>query len=375
MNQNINNWKWCFADRVASATVERAAEAALSGHGQVVKSNALRSVFRVSLPDGVFFVKHDRPGNLSGKIKSRVRSKVKAEFDSAMTLVEAGVPVAEYLGWARMKGQGLLVSKQTPGAVSARHFWYDNAYDDEQKKLFLTGLERFLSTFVAAGFRHPDFHLGNLLYVPEENAFHMVDPYGVAKDDDEDRRFQILRIIGAMRGELKDAEGERLIKSCGGSPDDWGRILAAESAEMWKVWPKRKAAIAADDPRYCERDGEIRRRKDINGRLVTPSDDAIDIVVRVTRRKAEEIWLRSFLLQIHRIPHRRAALWREAEGRQEIVLESIPAEPAAKDEITELLERCETAGFTAPAPKMIKRGRSGRLFIDFPWTRKSTRRN
>ena len=83
----------------------------------LVKSNPVRSVFKVN---DQYFVKLDRPQNLLHKLRAYLCCKARSEFDTAMQLENAGIPVVKYLGWGR---RGCLTISGVPAWPRGRNRW------------------------------------------------------------------------------------------------------------------------------------------------------------------------------------------------------------------------------------------------------------
>ncbi len=287
----------------------------------LVKQNALRTVFKASSDNGELFVKYDHPRSALNKLKARFKTKVRQEFEAAKLLESAGIPVVEYPGWGVRGIEGMLISRALNNSINARNYWFENAIPEPDKRIkFLNGLTAFIKTFTTNNFYHPDFHLGNLLYCPDTGEFRIVDPYGIRKTGglSSAQQFKMQQIAGAMRGELTEQEIVDLYVNSGWAKKRepalaiWKKIVAASNANMEKLWPKRRGQILSGKSKYCEKvvtpgGNAFMIRKDISGKLMIVPEKIREVLQNLSCREmsiseAEEIWLDSFRKQFRREP-------------------------------------------------------------------------
>jgi len=310
-----------------------------------VKGSDLRDVFRVEVAGKGYFVKYHHPGGIFQQVRSGLVPKAKKEFDTARRLLVAGIPVAEPVGWGSSGSRSMLLTREVAHAQSARAYWFGQAAGREDlRKRFLAALGELLGELLEAHVRHPDFHLGNLLVSADRRRCRLtlVDVYGVALGDslDEEGRFAMLRILGALRGEMRRPEVieflriHRLATTYPAASALWQRILLAEARQMERLWPKRRGQILAGNLKYVERI-EIhghpwRIRRGLDGRPMIAPAETGEMGLRHLRHdlrhlspaEAEALWLASFRLDFLRIPHPRVVAWGSGAdgGGQDIVL-------------------------------------------------------
>jgi hypothetical protein len=325
--KNIAGWTWRFK---AGTKLPEELLADDSAKKRLVKKNDLREVHYLEGTDGAaYYLKSFKADSFVEKLKALASPKARSEYESFLALEKKSVPCVEYVGWASKGNNSLLLSRGMPSSENALSFWFGKAvHDEDLKKRFLKELAAFLKSFFSAGLFHPDFHLGNLLVNPETCEFAIVDPYGIKETPELSavQRFEMKRILGALRAELDLREAVDLILDSGLSPDPcdaeklWSRIVEAEAAEMRKLWSKRKTQILSGNSKYCREkiiNGEKWMiRNDITGKPMADENDICgnsDFNEKFDRKdfsaeEAEKIWLASFRLQFHRLLHIRPAL-------------------------------------------------------------------
>jgi hypothetical protein len=372
--KNIGGWVWTLREPGALDGWFDPALETLAG-AERVKSNALREVRRVKTPDGAsLYVKHDRPRGFFSRIKSRFRDKCGREFEAALVLEDAGVPVVRYLGHARRRFDTLLVSRALEGAVSARDLWFNSAADDPAlRRRYLDGLADFLGRVLRAGIWHPDFHIGNLLARPEDCSFTMVDPYGAGKVSPLGLRrlFKMAGVTGALRGEIEDSEAAALLKKavppeCGLDPGKmWESILKTEAAGARALWRKRRKHGLGRPGKYFSAFNisgcKFYVRHTVTGALMADPDTALESGGDLEHKsfdgkRAQKIWAASFRLQFHRINHNPPAVWQRGAQRDTLLFPRLePAEPPAAA-LELFLGRCAREGVLTEPGNIISSG-------------------
>ena len=357
--KSVDGWKWQLKD--FSVLAPWFADYSAFIRKNSVKSNKLRTVFKVTGGGKNLYVKYTNPKSLTGKLKARLVPQVKSEFESAVFLEKHSIPHAEYLGWGIKGNEGMLISLELANAVNARDFWFEHAaVNVEKKKLFLLNFSSFLKLFFSSGLLHPDFHIGNLLFKPDSFQFFIVDPYGIKETGvpSPSDIFSMSRIIGALRGELSDTEAMDLIINSGMAEDIsragklWPKILKAEAEEIEKLWPKRKLQILKSSSRYAMQihDGLFIRNSMYGKPFFSPDMLNDEKFIKTTFKlleipgeKAEKLWLASFRLQFHRIAHPMPLAWVKSSEAPHILYFSRDLETPCLH-AKELAERRKTAG-------------------------------
>lgn len=331
----IDGWNWQVKDEQKLRTILDCFKK--QENCRLVKKNDLREVVHIATPEtGSFYLKHDFPQKIRSKIKSLFYSKVKSEYDSASMLFSHGIAIADYLGWGQKGSEGMLISCELRNSVNAKNWWFSECLENQQKQeAFLKTLTDFLTAFFQKDESdgkspfHPDFHLGNLLYTPEDNKLFIIDPYGVklAKCTPK-QHFAMYRIIGALRGELSNSTASKLIQNCGMSTSSndaeklWQRIITAENDKMKKIWPKRKKQILSGKSKYCktvQQDGQTYVLRISQGdQFYVEENDLASLknlkLVELSDDEAEAKWLESFFLDFQRQKHNMPVTWHKGKG-------------------------------------------------------------
>ncbi len=158
----------------------------------VVKTNAVRTVLRVPLPEAVLYVKRYHVRGIAERLKYLVvPSRATAEWRAARALVAAGLPSvrAVMTGEKRRAGflaDGCFASEEIPGGMDLvpyihEHLWDGGETAETRRHDLLDGLARLVREFHDRGFRHHDLHGGNLLVTgePGESRIHFIDLHTV----------------------------------------------------------------------------------------------------------------------------------------------------------------------------------------------------
>lgn len=330
-----------------------------------VKSNELRDVFRMEANGVRYYVKYNHPVSLFSKLRSSIIPQAELEFESAELLSSMDIPVVEMCGWGKKGPESLLISREFEGAINARDFWFASVIENEsEKKLFLDGFADFLKHFLASRVYHPDFHLGNLLFKKESKTFVFVDPYGIKKLSylKESQRLRILKVVGALRGELSDSEAVAFIERLEIFEEPqhlWFKILQLCSSEVERLWPKRRGQVLSGNSKYCVKrdypDFSCLVRKSMQGLPFLTDEQLKDFESLSTqydlercccRAKAESFWLRSFKFQFHRIRHRMPLAWiKKEQGNDILIWQKIgDFEEPDENSLKEFIRRCEFSG-------------------------------
>ncbi len=360
----INGWNWNLTD-----------ENVLSGwfddyknyinENNLVKTNNLRDVFTLNVKDNVFYVKYDRPRNFLNKIKRIFNSKVKSEFLSAQLLKEKNIPVVDVLGYGSNGSEGMLISREEKKSISAKDYWFDVACDNEKKKnVFISEFIKLIQLLLDNNIFHPDLHLDNILYNPKNNKFVLVDIYGVkSKKIKEKDKLLMLEVFTSFRENISNKEFYEILKkfdigdNLGELKLAWKRILQRISSKVRTNWKKRQKKIIANSAIYCKviknKNNEALCLRNSQGNKILIEDklamnnnklEKEFIVRQFPVDIAEKIWLSSFCLQFHAIPHRKIILFNKANGSLyfERLEKAHKVENFEKER--EFIERCNIAG-------------------------------
>lgn len=305
-----DGWRWEFSPGTAADELGPAPQHLLET-AELIKANPVRKVFR----SGEFYLKLDlRTGN-----------RLLREWRSAELLAARHIPMVEHLALGRSATGELLITRALPDAVQAGTYFFRTCLrDGAPAEEFAESLAEFARQIIGSGLFHPDFHCGNVLYLPERKKFALVDVYGVRKSTlfDRFRHYRMERILMELREALDRKTLLRLFTEEGiAAPEEFYRkALRREAHRLFHEWPKRRRQILAGYPKFTRADGALLRVVDPAGEFAagTPHE-----TVSGTAEALERQLLAHFFLQLACIPHRNVlALDRE---RGQLHLEASPA--------------------------------------------------
>jgi len=344
-----NGWAWELRDHDALEDWFDSYEQIMRTN--CIKSNSERSVFTA----GNYFVKFDDPQKTIQKVRSFIRPKVKQEFEAGLKLEAACIPVVKYIGWARRGPQGMVITEAFDNAVDFGVYWFTQIVEGRVSHCAAVNtLSSFLKTFFAAGFYHPDFHLGNILINPDTLQVALVDVYGVKKQRslNKHEQYDSYKILFSLRDVLDDSAIIDMMLQTGIAHDEesaflyWRYMLKTESEKVNTFWPKRKKQIVAEHEKYVTAIGRHLLLRHSHGR--TPLVDESTLKQLPYREyspaEAQSIWLRSFQLQFHAIPHIRPLALDKSGKRWRIIFEDKESDGTVVDGIEEFTMRCTIAG-------------------------------
>ncbi len=357
-------WEWHIPDDSVAAAVRQLD----LKDGELVKRSSVRAVYHC----GDFFLKFEFGTNFLTSLRNSLRPKARQEYEIGRSLAAAGIPAVECLGWGRLGGTNVLVTRALPGCVSVDEYYYTHiVHGGESPDMFVSEVTAYLRKFFDAGFLHRDLHFGNILYDPEKHAFALVDLIEIsrpAKLTDADRK-AMSRCIVTLRAGLNRAQMLQAIRAIGAADSDdeaekfYFDEVRRTARHLKETWPKRRSQILNAYPKFTEAvpcpDAQLKTvllRKDWLSRPVLTADDIRDGIpagyerfvfqippmIRIpegftNEKAAESIFLTSMCLQILRVRHRRVvAFIRPNELWLEPMPDGLaPAFPAPEDD-TEL---------------------------------------
>ncbi len=338
----------------------------------LVKINPVRAVFAC----GDCFVKFEVPDRRLKRWRSILRPKAKSEFRSGRQLADAGIPVVEYLGWLRKGPVNVTVSRRWPGGVdSAYDYLYrEGVYGDaspETIRDFAAELRDFLAVFQRFNFRHPDLHLGNILYAANPPETALVDVYGVCRKrwlTAAEKRRQG-HLLTELRPVLTVGEIAALLAALPvfASQEDaaefFWRQRTADAAAQLRQWPKRQLQIMRAYPKLIKLEDDTLLRRDELRRIVHDPETCRE-TLNLPEADAFALLQASLHWQLCGIPHRRVSAWRMPGT---IFLEPVDAFRPAGEEAPgdgDFRRELEIFGFADPGP--LARNRRGRLALFDP---------
>lgn len=154
------------------------------GTAEVLKFNSQRTVYRVTLPDGVMIVKQCRVNGPRAWWREVFRgSKSRLEFDHALALRRHGIATVEPLAWgsrARLSpGESFFVTRWEGDAEPFEKYLED--LPAVGRRTTSHELGRMLAQMHDAGVAHPDPHPGNLLvtFADGRPRFTLIDLHAI----------------------------------------------------------------------------------------------------------------------------------------------------------------------------------------------------
>lgn len=280
-----------------------------------VKVGSARAVART----GDFFLKFNRENFW----QSRFFPDLRQEFLAARALREAGIATVEHLGWGRRGGVTLLVTRAWhEDARNVADFWYENFVSGGADPTdFLTAFGVYLAELLRKPLRHPDFHLGNILWSPCRQEFALVDLHHVglgAKKNLPDQ-LALLEVLPKLR----EAVTPEVLLNLLCFMTDWdeagaGRVLRhlllRERQYVLDQWPRRVGQLLSGYPKFSRflrwKEQVLLVRHDALRRPLFDPDSAERGAYRKIKMDfpaALERMLFSFYLTLLKIPHLAAA--------------------------------------------------------------------
>ena len=316
-----DRWIW----HIPSPEIEAAVRQLVLTDDCLVKTTAVRAVYRV----GDFHLKFERAPSQIGRIRNCFRPKARREYAIGVELERAGVPAVECLGWGRLYGTNVLITRTFPGSVPAEEYFFSHVVvGGRDPGGFLADVTAFLKKFFDAGFYHGDLHFGNILYQPDTHKMAWVDLIAISHPGsltDVDIR-RMSRSIITFRGGLNRAQMIRLIRDVGAAADDadaeafYFEEVRNAARHLAETWRKRRSQILSGYPKFtdvvpCPGNPmkTILLRKDWLARPLLAKEVVANGLPAGYERVvfespcAEKLFLTSICLQILRVKHRRIA--------------------------------------------------------------------
>ena len=106
LTEKVKTGRWQWRIRKDSEVTEGSLQHFIDKAGMLVKSNGVREIYAV---DG-YYVKHENPVCLVGKLINIFFSKACSEFESAILLEKNSIPCAEYCGWGFYRTKTIIFS-------------------------------------------------------------------------------------------------------------------------------------------------------------------------------------------------------------------------------------------------------------------------
>ncbi len=292
----------------------------LFDQGQLIKAGKVREVKR----NGDIFLKLDR----------RKHTSFKREYKCAIRLKNCGIPVTEPLFYTRTVRGNYLATKAFNG-IAVDEYLKNNM----PEPAFFRQAAELLLKMLDANFIHTDFHLGNLLYSPENKTFSLVDVDAVKKIPSFIKKLLPVHLkfhlLTEFRGWLTKKELLELF-AFAGVPDGEKLYCATfirDAAHILRTWERRKQQILEGYKKftYC-----------IDGDLFDSDAKDEEFAGTESLSSGRSIFLAHFYLKLIKIPHRKVLRFSPAAG--EILIAGENTTPAPEAEAQEMVERLRFYG-------------------------------
>ena len=288
----MKNFSWRFADSVVRSLLGNDPMVHFKG-AEIVKRNAVREVWRT----GELFFKFDK----------RPVHSFDSEFARGCALHQKGIPVVQHLACGRTEQGYCLITRALPDSVPLDEFICGRIPDDD----FLNAMINFLKLMECRKIIHRDLHCGNILYVPRDNMFYLVDVHDARPARWFDffmfSRYPQRALLMELRENLSTEKLCELLRKM--DVDDPESFLEyhfdRKAAMLSRDWLRRREQVLSGYPKFTRKENGL-----LFARGATPDE----------LEKAEKIpgtagvFAGAFYLDLVRIPHRRVLAWSEKEN-------------------------------------------------------------
>ena len=170
-------WKCrqAWASILLGPTGLRLSEWFANGQVEAVKHGPHRSVYRITVDDREFYVKHFRCHTIWDRVRHVFRhSQARREWQKVKTIAQRNIPTIRLLAWQEEKGRGpvgesFLVSEAIPNSCTVdeyarRHLPLLPPKEQQTiRRRLLVEFARFVAQVHQTGIDHDDFHPGNVV--------------------------------------------------------------------------------------------------------------------------------------------------------------------------------------------------------------------
>ena len=343
-------WKWIFSTPECAKELGERPQLLLKDARQV-KTNPVRKVFCT--------------GGCYVKIDMRSGGHLKREWKSAELLRGKGVPVVDYMAFGVSPLGEMVVTRALEGSVSVKDWLSEKmcaGVTEEELTPFAENYARFVRSVIDAGVFHPDFHVGNVLYVPGKEQLTLVDVSEVRRRFLFDR-WRLWRMVGSVQAfrRVFSRDGMLHLLTLAGAGDAeamWRKLLKETALHLLHSWPKRSRQMLEGHPRYAVKENGWLRVVDACGR---PLECEKTVCEKLSQEEGRKRYLADFFLYLANIPHQRLLAWNKETG--ELRLEAID-ENRVDMVPQELQERFEPLGLRLSPVCWAKNGEGKILLVD-----------
>ncbi len=329
-------WHW----HIPSEKTKDAVRSLVLTPPHLVKSTPVRSVYRC----GDYYLKFERSPDLWSAFRKSVHPKARVEYENGRNLAAAGIPAVDCLGWGKLGGTNVLVTRAMPGYIPLDKYYYEQiVYGGGNADRLVSEIAAFLKKFFDAGFCHGDLHFGNILYHPGSNSLAWVDLIEIEHPGSVEpaaRRF-MSRCIVTLREGLSRTQMLHAIREVGAAETDteaetfYFAEVRRTAQHLIETWEKRSGQALSGYAKFADAmpcpgapDRTMLLRKDWLGRPLLPKEEAAkgmpagcELIRTADEAEAECLYLRSIYLQALRVKHRRVAAFARPD---ELWLEPLP---------------------------------------------------
>jgi hypothetical protein len=246
---------------------------------QLIKENPVRQVFKC----GKFFFKIDK----------RKFNSLKKEFNHANKISAHGIPVVPHLAVS----ENTLVTLGVENAVELKSYLSENIPDEKM----LSAFADFVALLKKSNLRHNDLHAGNVLYIPNDNKFLLVDlcNANIVPSFFKSPSCHYSHLVMEIRSNLSREKLYPLLQICCSekNPKDvFETELQKDTVQIISSWPKRKNQILSGYGKFTRKDGDFLFSAD------APKD--LSETIKITGN-AKKYMLLHYFLELNHIPHRK----------------------------------------------------------------------
>ncbi len=207
-----------------------------AGCVQLVKQNLQRTISRVTLPNGVVYVKHCRANTPRSWAREVLRpAKARLEFDNAVSLHHLGINTIEPLAWGtdskHWPGESCIITREQFGAVPFVDY-LETQLRPWIRQIVTRQFARYVAKLIFNGIIHPDPHPGNFLIDvrdPLNPTFYLMDLHAMR--------------IGPITGVQMVLDNLVLLNR-------WFQVRATRTDRLrfWRAYRSARTGLNATDP-------------------------------------------------------------------------------------------------------------------------------
>lgn len=131
--------------------------------GEVIKDNNARTVWRVSVGEGAWFVKKFKTKGFVQRLRQLLRDRARHEFEVLRELRRRGMNAPEPVAWFKEGRGSTVVTRELAGVRLLRAWLSEASRGRSETRLLLSTLADFIRKLWSIGFLDRDLHAGNIL--------------------------------------------------------------------------------------------------------------------------------------------------------------------------------------------------------------------